>query len=877
MPFWKLVVEQLKSFVVILLIVAAIISALLGDMIEAVVILTIVVLNAVLGVVQESRAEKALAALKKMAAPEAETVRDGHRVRVSSRELVPGDVVLIEAGNYIPADLRLIGSVNLKIDEASLTGESVAVEKQATDTMKPDVPLSDRRNAAYMGTLVTYGRGKGIVVGTGMNTQMGMIAEMLQSVEEEQTPLQKKLDQLGKMLGLAALIICALVFGVYVLRAITHPLVELGAAVADAFLISVSLAIAAVPEGLPAVVTITLAIGMREMIKRHALIRKLAAVETLGSATMICSDKTGTLTQNEMTVVKLWVHHTEVDVSGQGYQPEGRFAHSDHELDVQSDVEVAGLLWAAALANDAALEETGESEGKITYRMVGDPTEGALIVAAAKAGLWRSEIEQSYPRVAEVPFDSDRKRMSTLHALQHVTMDDSSPLQPGERGYVVCLKGAAGGLLERATQMLHRKGPLPLEEHDIQEIREASRRMANQALRVLGVAYRKLDSLPEKITADEIERDLIFVGLIGMIDPARPEVKPAIDKARQAGIRTVMITGDHPDTARAIAGQIGLLRPDAAVRTGVELEQMSDDDLIKAVEHTDVFARVSPTHKVRIVEAFKARDEIVAMTGDGVNDAPALKRADIGVAMGITGTDVSKETADMVLTDDNYVSIVSAVEQGRIIYSNIRKFVFYLLSCNVAEIAIIFIAALAGWAPPLTAIQLLWLNLLTDGAPALALATEKGDPDVMQQQPRPKHEPIINHLMIARIAVMTVALTAVVLIAYQIGLRTSVALAETMAFVTLALSELPIAYTSRSERYPLVKLGVFSNKWMQRAVLLSISLILAVIYLPFLQAAFDTVELTLNDWLIILPLIVIPAAVAEITKFFVRRSERRSA
>jgi Ca2+-transporting ATPase len=878
-PFWKLVLAQLNNFVVILLVVAAIISALLGDAIEAIVIMAIVVLNAVLGVVQESRAEKALAALKKMAAPEAETVRDGHRVRVSSRELVPGDVVLLEAGNYVPADLRLIESVNLKIDEASLTGESVAVEKQAADTMKPDVPLSDRRNAAYMGTLVTYGRGKGIVVGTGMATQMGMIAEMLQSVEEEQTPLQKKLDQLGKTLGLAALFICALVFAVYVVRGIANPALELGTAIADAFLISVSLAIAAVPEGLPAIVTITLAIGMREMIKRHALIRKLAAVETLGSATMICSDKTGTLTQNEMTAVKLWVHHAEFNISGQGYQPEGRFTfeRDQRDLDVMSDVEVSGLLWAASLANDAALEVTGESEGKTTYRMVGDPTEGALIVAAAKAGLWRSELEQSYPRVAEVPFDSERKRMSTIHELRQPTMDDASPLTPSDHGYVVCLKGAAGGLLERSTQLLHRKGPLPMQEHDLQAIRQADNRMAHRALRVLGVAYRKLDRLPDGLTADEIERDLIFVGLIGMIDPARPEVKPAIEEARQAGIRTVMITGDHPDTARAIADQIGLLRSDAQVHIGVELEQMSDDDLLRAVEHTDVFARVSPQHKVRIVEAFKARDEIVAMTGDGVNDAPALKRADIGVAMGITGTDVSKETADMVLTDDNYVSIVSAVEQGRIIYSNIRKFVFYLLSCNVAEIAIIFIAALAGWAPPLTAIQLLWLNLLTDGAPALALATEKGDPDIMQQKPRPKAEPIINRLMVMRIAVMTVALTAVVLIAYQVGLRTSVPLAETMAFVTLALAELPIAYTTRSERYPLFKLGVFSNKWMQRAVLLSTVLILAVIYLPFLQAAFDTVLLTLDDWLIILPLIAIPAAVAEISKFFVRRSERRGA
>jgi Ca2+-transporting ATPase len=876
-PFWKLVLAQLNNFIVILLVVAAIVSALLGDVIEAVVIMAIVVLNAVLGVVQESRAEQALAALKRMAAPDAETIRDGHRVRVSSRELVPGDVVLIEAGNYVPADLRLIESVNLKIDEASLTGESVAVEKQAADTMKPDVPLSDRRNAAYMSTLVTYGRGKGIVIGTGMSTQMGMIATMLQSVEEEQTPLQNKLDQLGKTLGIAALIICGMVFSVYVLRALNDPAVALSTAVIDAFLISVSLAIAAVPEGLPAIVTITLAIGMREMIKRHALIRKLAAVETLGSATMICSDKTGTLTQNEMTAVKLWVHHAEVDISGQGYQPDGHFTRHDHELEALSDVEVAGLLWAALLANDAQLEETGAFEDKTTYRMVGDPTEGALIVAAAKAQLWRSDIEQSYPRVAEVPFDSDRKRMSTLHALNHVTMDDASPLQPGEQGYVVCVKGAAGGLLECSTHMLHRKGALPMEEHDIQEIRQASSRMASQALRVLGVAYRKLERLPEKPTAEEIERDLIFIGLIGMIDPARPEVKPAIEQARQAGIRTVMITGDHPDTARAIASQIGLLRADAEVHAGVELDQLSDEELKHMVAKTDVFARVSPAHKVRIVEAFRARDEIVAMTGDGVNDAPALKRADIGVAMGITGTDVSKETADMVLTDDNYVSIVSAVEQGRIIYSNIRKFVFYLLSCNVAEIAIIFIAALAGWTTPLTPIQLLWLNLLTDGAPALALATEKGDPDIMRQRPRPKSEAIINHLMVTRIGVMTVALTAVVLAAYQIGLRTSIALAETMAFVTLALAELPIAYTSRSERYPLFKLGVFSNRWMQAAVGLSIVLTLAVLYIPFFNKPFNTVPLTLDEWAIIVPLIIIPSAVAEISKFFMRRSEKRSA
>ncbi len=889
-PFIKLVLAQLNSFVVILLIVASVISALLGDWVEAAAIMAIVVLNAVLGVVQESRAEAALAALKKMSAPEADVIRDGHRQKIPGRDLVPGDVVLLEAGNFVPADLRLIERVNLKINESSLTGESDAVEKQASMTLKEEASLGDRKNAAYMSSMVTYGRGRGIVIGTGMQTQIGLIAEMIQSFEEEPTPLQKKLDQLGKTLGVAALVICALVFVVAVLRDTNLGVIfsaGLGAyfqqfqdKLVETFLVAVSLAIAAVPEGLAAIVTISLALGMREMIRRHALIRKLSAVETLGSATTICSDKTGTLTQNEMTAVRLWVHHAEFTIEGQGYQPEGQFARADrnnHSIDPIDDVEVGGLLWAGALVNDAQLEPTGESADKPTYRMVGDPTEGALVVAAAKAGLWRAELERRYPRVAEVPFDADRKRMSTIHELREVGEDDGSPFVPRDKGYVVCVKGAPDLLLECSTQLLHRKGPLPIDAEDRQQIAAANSHMASQALRVLGVAYRKFDTMPEKITAADLEHDLIFIGLVGMIDPARPEVKPAIAKARGAGIRTVMITGDYKETARAIAGEIGLLRKDAQVRAGAELDDMDDAALMAAVEHTDVFARVSPTHKVRIVEAFRARGQVVAMTGDGVNDAPALKRADIGVAMGITGTDVSKETADMVLTDDNYVSIVSAVEQGRIIYSNIRKFVFYLLSCNVAEVAIIFLATLAGLPAPLTAIQLLWLNLLTDGAPALALGLEKGDPDIMQQPPRPTAEPIINRIMIIRIAVMTVALTAVVLTAFSIGLsRNDRALAQTLAFVTLALAELPIAFTTRSERYPLYRLGLFSNRWMQRAVLLSVVLTLLVIYVPFLNDPFNTTPLGLEHWIIVVPLALIPAVVSEISKYFVRRSELKA-
>ena len=887
-PYWKKVLAQLNSFVVILLIAASVISALLGEGVEAVAIMAIVVLNAVLGVVQESRAERALAALKKMAAPDAIVIRDEHRERIPARELVPGDIVLLEAGNFVPADLRLVESINLKIEEASLTGESVPVNKQASDVLAENAPIGDHRNAAYMGTTVAYGRGKGIVVATGMQTQIGLIAEMIQSFKEEPTPLQIKLDQLGRTLSVAALVVCGLVFGVTVLRA----LAMLGAAglgdsghiieaLVQAFELAVSLAIAAVPEGLPAIVTISLALGMREMIRRHALIRKLSAVETLGSATAICSDKTGTLTQNEMSAVRVWVHHAEFEITGQGYQPDGEFRLRGRGYDARTDVEAATTAWIAALANDADLEPVGESNGKVSYRMVGDPTEGALLVLAAKASVWRHEQEKAYPRVAEIPFDATRKRMATLHEMRIVNEDDPSPFMTDEKGYVVAVKGAPDLVLERCSHLLHRKGPAPITETERQAIHEANARMASQALRVLAVAYRRLDHLPpaEERTVDAIERNLIFVGMIGLIDPARPEVKPAIAKARAAGIRTVMVTGDYPDTARAIADQIGLLRDGqdgGTVITGAQLDAMSDRQLAAQIDHADVFARVSPEHKVRIVDAFRERGHIVAMTGDGVNDAPALKRADIGVSMGITGTDVSKETADMVLTDDNYVSIVSAVEQGRIIYGNIRKFVFYLLSCNVAEIAIIFIAALAGWPNPLTPIQLLWLNLLTDGAPALALGLEKGDHDTMDRPPRPPREAIINRIMVIRIAIMTVALTAVVLAAFWVGMNEhSVDLGKTMAFVTLALAELPIAYTTRSERYPLIRLGVLTNRWMQYAVGLSIILVLAVVYIPFLNVPFNTVPLTLRQWEVILPLVLIPAATAEVSKWFLRQSEHR--
>jgi Ca2+-transporting ATPase len=620
---------------------------------------------------------------------------------------------------------------------------------------------------------------------------------------------------------------------------------------------------------------------MREMVRRHALIRRLPAVETLGSATVICSDKTGTLTQNEMMAVRLYVADWRLDVSGRGYEPEGEFTNYGTPSDPRDNSEMMALLAGSLLCSDALLEEIeseDESGGEGRYRIVGDPTEGAMVVAAAKAGLWRDQVEERLPRVAEVPFDSDRKRMSTIHRL-----DKPSPLIEGTEGgaeYVAYVKGAPDVVLPLCHSILENGGDVPLSPARIQHIENTIRDLGQGGLRVLAVTYRHLDQLPGEVTADEIERDLTLIGLVAMIDPARPEVRPAVERARTASIRTVMITGDYPDTARAVAQEIGLLRPGSEVVTGIELNDTSDEQLAERIEDVDVFARVSPKHKVRIVEALKARDHVVAMTGDGVNDAPALKRASIGVAMGITGTDVSKETADMVLTDDNYASIVSAVEQGRIIYSNIRKFVYYLISCNLAEIMIIFLATLAGSSSPLNAIQLLWLNLLTDGAPALALGMEKGDPDIMEQPPRPVREPIINRQMIVGIVVQTIAITASVLAAYYIGLgwdSSNPALAQTMAFVTLSASELVRAYTARSERASLLRLGVFSNMYMQYAVLLSVALLLGVVYIPFLQPIFNTVPLGVQEWSVVLPLLLVPGVAAEITKALVRLRTRQRA
>jgi Ca2+-transporting ATPase len=897
--FWDRLLDQFKNFLVMILIVASVVSLLLGDYIEAAAIMAIVILNAILGVVQESRAEEALTALKKMTAPEAQVIRDGKQQTIPTRELVPGDIVIIETGNYIPADVRLVEAVNLKIDEASLTGESVPVQKKADTVLDRELPLGDRKNTAYMGTMVTYGRGRGVVASTGMNTQFGLIAQMVQSFENEPTPLQRKLEQLGKTLGIAALAVCGLVFLVGVVRYLIQPNPELTLMeeILEMFIVAVSLAIAAVPEGLPAVVTICLALGMQRMIKRHALLRQLSAVEALGSSTVICSDKTGTLTQNAMTVVSIWADNTNVKVSGEGYSPKGDFSTDGTQVEPEKSPGLHTLMTGMLLCNDAWLETSGTVDSdRLTYRVLGDPTEGALVVAAAKAGFWRQEMDVRYPRIAEIPFDSERKCMTTVHQLGNGASQgeislpilsapgrspgngQGEPGRPENPSLIAFTKGAPDIILGLCTHWYADGEIRPLTQSDRQLILQVNANMASQALRVLGCAAQEMTSLPqaEELTPAKVERNLVFLGLMGMIDPPRVEVKPAVAVARKAGIKTVMITGDYPNTAEAVAREINLLHPGGRLLTGRDLDALNDQKFAEMVNDIDVYARVSPQHKVRIVQALQNRRHIVSMTGDGVNDAPALKKADIGVAMGITGTDVSKEAAAMVLTDDNYASIVSAIEEGRIIYSNIRKFVFYLLSANVGEILIIFIATLLGWPLPLTAIQLLVLNLITDGAPALALGLEKGDPDIMDRKPRDPDEPVINKVMTWRVIIQGIVDTMAVLVAFRIGLNLfpeNVHHAQTMAFATLSISELLRAYTSRSERYFLHETGIFNNRYMQYAVLSSLVILLAIIYIPFLDPIFNTTFLSLNDWLIMTPLILLPPLAAELTKLLARREK----
>ncbi|MFP3897084.1 MAG: cation-translocating P-type ATPase [Anaerolineales bacterium] len=881
---------QLNDFLILILIVAAILSGFLGwnefrhtgemtEFVDAIAIMTIVVLNAILGMVQEGKAEEALAALKEMASPEATVIRDGRQRDIPASEIVPGDLVMLNTGDYVPADVRLVQGVNLRIQEASLTGESVPVEKYVEDEVPEDAGLGDRHNCGYMSTTITYGRGQGIVYATGMDTEIGKIAEMIQSTEDDMTPLQLKLEQLGKWLGIASLAICAAVGGIGIVRD-----TELGILVTqgmgpyfsqsfdtiiEMFMVAVSLAIAAVPEGLPAVVTICLALGMQRMVERHALIRQLPAVETLGSASIICSDKTGTLTQNEMTVTHIYADDTLIHASGRGYEPHGSFHIDDEEIDPQNYPGLARMARAAALCNDAQI--VSPEEGEDPWSLIGDPTEGALVVMAAKMGYQKDALEEEYPRVDEVPFDSKRKRMSTVNRLP-------------DGSYDAYIKGAPDIMLDLCDRIYVKDQVEPLTPERREQILKMNSELASQALRVLAMAYRPLAEKPASANADDIEQNMIFLGLAGMIDPARPEVRDAIVRARNASIGTAMVTGDYEATAVAIAKELNLLDGDGdlerRVLSGRNLDRLSDEELEERAEDVVVYARVSPEHKVRIVDAHKKRGHVVAMTGDGVNDAPALKRASIGVAMGITGTDVSKETADMVLTDDNYASIVSAVEEGRIIFSNIRKFVYYLLSCNMAEIMILFLSMILNWPLPLTALQILVLNLVTDGAPALALGMEKGTPGIMDRPPRPLEEPIINGAMIGGTVVQTIAKTFGVLLAFRLGLSIFDELihAQTLAYVTLSGQELLRAYTSRSIRVPIAKLGMFTNRWMQWAVFGSLGVLMLTVYVPGLNTeVFGTVPMLAKDWLILVPLMLLPPVADELRKYAILWWENRQA
>lgn len=841
----QMLIAQLKDYMVIILLAASLVSILVNEVVDALVIIGIVIINAVLGVVQEYRAGKALEALQKMSAPNAKVIRDGKELSVPARELVPGDLAVLETGDYIPADVRLVSSINLKVEEAALTGESVPVEKDADERLNGDIGLGDQTNCGFMSTLVTYGRGSGIVTATGMDTVIGSIARMIQEDVQEDTPLQRKLAQLGKILGTACLVICAVVFGLGLWR---------GEELLAMFMTAVSLAVAAIPEGLPAVVTIVLALGMQRMVQHNAIMKKLHAVETLGSTTVICSDKTGTLTQNQMTIVKMYTLGQEIDVSGDGYNPEGTLTIEGRDVNLSEQPAIARLMEIQALCNDARLERVTDG-GMDEWRIIGDPTEGSMIVAAAKAGIDRDEINHAQPRLQELPFDSQRKLMTTFHQMK-------------DGQFAAFTKGAPDILVERCTHIMHSDGSIAaITPDDINTLMDQNKSLASQAFRVLAMAFRILPEIPAHPTPEKDEQGLTFCGLVGMIDPPRTEAIKAIKVCKSAGIRTVMITGDYRETAAAIARQLGIVSSDEEVLTGGELNQMSDEQLDEAVKKVSVFARVSPEHKVRIVQAMKNNGHIAAMTGDGVNDAPALKRADIGVAMGITGTDVTKESADMIITDDNFSSIVAAVEEGRVIYSNIRKFVFFLMSCNVGEILIIFLSMLLGWEIPLLPIHLLWVNLLTDAFPALALGTEKKEPGLMDAPPRDPNESILNRDMLVNIAVQSLVMTVAVLISFYYGWQNyGIDMGRTYALVTLISSELLRAYSARSEKLPVWKLGVFSNRNMNLAAVVSFGLLLVIMFIPVLRDIFNVELFNFWDWDFAIIMAVLPLVFGELTK-----------
>lgn len=825
-----LFLDQFKSVLVVMLILAALVSGLLlNEFMDAALITVIVVMNAVLGFVQEYRAEKAMEALKKMVARRAIVIRDGREEEIDAERLVPGDILLLETGDLVSADARLLETVNLNTDEAPLTGESTPVVKD-TAPLGEEVPTADRANIVFTGTNIVHGRGVAVVVTTGMNTEFGKIAGIVQTVEEEVPPIKEKVERLGRQLGLAAIVACF--FAALVNIATGRNLIEV-------FITAVSLVVSAVPEGLPAVITITLAIGAARMARSRAIIRKLASVETLGSTTVICSDKTGTLTQNEMTVRRLYTDGT-VDVTGTGYEPIGDFLRNGEALRPKDDEHLSLLLRIGCLCNNARLENSPEGN-----YVVGDPTEGALLVAAAKAGILRGEMEELYPRIAEVPFESARKRMSTIH-------------KTSEGGRVAYVKGAPEVIVDLCSGIYEDGKTRKLGQEDRERILGVTGKMAADALRVLAMAYRELPEDAEDYGEEAVERRLVFVGLAGMIDPPRREVPSAIGLCKKAGIKTVMITGDHKLTAVAVGREIGLLEGDeeSKVLTGVELDALSDEEFEKVVDDVAIYARVSPMHKVRIAQALKKRGHVVAMTGDGVNDAPAIKTADIGVAMGIKGTEVTKEASDMVLADDNFATIVGAVEAGRHIYDNIRKFVRLMLAVNFDEILEVTVAALIGIPMPILPVQILWINLVTDGLPAVALSVDPKDPEIMSRPPRKPGEGLLHGLvgfiLFAAMLDFCSDFFPYMWLYYTTG---DLLRARTIAFTIVVIYEFYLAYNCRSEKRSLWRLGwkgLVANKLLFFSVVAGLILQVLIIYVPFLQVVFHTTALSASDWLIVL-------------------------
>jgi len=854
---WFILLDQMKELMVVILIIAAIISALLGDYSDAIAIGAIVILNAVLGFSQEYRAEKAMAALKKLAVPSVKVRRQGEVSEVPAVNLVPGDIVLLEAGSFVAADCRVLKSATLQTQEATLTGESLPVRKTSEAMGQPDLALADRRNMVYMGTHITAGRGEAVVAETGMRTELGRIAGMIQTVERESTPLQKRLTQLGKVLAAAALFIVLIIFVLGWLR---------GEDLEVLFLTAVSIAVAAVPEGLPAVMTIALTLGAQRMLKRKVLIRKLSAVETLGSVTVICSDKTGTLTENQMAATIFQVAGCKVELND-------RTSHDYRkEFPELEKPEFSLMLVGAALCNDAVMRSSGGEPNSSVP--LGDPTETALVVAAARLGLLKPELDQLLPRVAEVPFTSERKRMTTVHrypaAQGLLPTGIRIACQENSCSLIAFTKGAVDVLMGLSDSIWVNDRREPLNDAWRDRLSAENDKLAANGMRVLGVAFRCLGSGPPKAKADDLERELIFIGMIGMIDPPRPEAASAVATCKTAGIRPMMITGDHPLTARYIAAQLGIY-DNGAVVTGPQLERTSPAELEQLTVSAPVYARVSPEHKLRIVEGLHRRGQIVAMTGDGVNDAPALKKADIGVAMGITGTDVSKEAADMVLLDDNFASIVAAVEEGRVIYDNIRKFIRYILATNSGEIWLMLVAPLFGMPLPLLPLQILWMNLVTDGLPALALGVEPPESDAMRRPPRPPGESMFARGM-GRQIVWVGMLMGLLSLAVGYGYwNANDATWQTMVFTTLTLSQMANVMAIRSERRSLFEIGLTSNLPLLGAVALTVVFQLALIYVPFLQSIFKTVALPVPD----LTLTVVVSSVifwaVELEKWFLRR------